>query len=662
MSVNEMLMAAAGTGGGDKLYVDDVFSTYLYTGTGATLPINNGIDLAGEGGLVWCKGRNDAFWHSLIDTARGNTKTLHSNTTSAEGTYTDAITSFNNNGFTLGADTQGGYVNASTYTFASWTFRKAPKFFDIVTYTGNGVAGRTVAHNLGSVPGMMIVKCTSTSGNWSVYHRSRGATERGILNLTNAFGANNTIWNDTAPTSTVFTVGDNAGVNSSGATYVAYLFAHDAGGFGAAGTDNVISCGSFTTDGSGLATVNLGYEPQYLLVKDVTNARNWRVIDTMRGWVNDGTITTADDQLLRPNLADAESLGGAGYPFATGFTYAEINDATYIYMAIRRPMKPPTSGTEVFYSEAIAQADTVDSTGVPFPPDLVNTFSRNGTDRTSGYQQFQFVDRLRSLGVPQSANGNYGVALRSSTTAAEGGYVSYVGLKADSQNIRRGGGYNSSTYGNWINYFFRRATGFFDVVCYMGDGNSGYLVKHNLTVVPELAIIKRRDSTGNWVVSSSARQISANSNVTLNLNTTAAEALGNGATLYASQSTTTQVFINGTSSDVNASGWQYVMYLFATLAGVSKVGTFTHDGVNPVTVNCGFTSGARFVLIKPYSTSGDWYVLDTARGIVSAGDPALALNSTSAEITGGDFLDPSSSGFIATENLAAGDYLFLAIA
>ena len=128
----QLLLGAAGAAGEDKVYVDDVFSTFVYDGNSSTQVINNGIDLSGEGGLVWVKPRNVAHSHSLIDTERGTTKTISSN--SGDGQYTNnQLSSFNSNGFTLNS---GGNVNG-TYRYASWTFRKAPGFFDVVTWTGN---------------------------------------------------------------------------------------------------------------------------------------------------------------------------------------------------------------------------------------------------------------------------------------------------------------------------------------------------------------------------------------------------------------------------------------------------------------------------------------------------------------------------------------------
>ena len=142
-------------------------------------------------------------------------------------------------------------MNASGTDYVSWTFRKAEKFFDVVTYTGNGTSYQSISHNLGSVPGMMIVKCTTTATSWLVYHSSIGATKYLLLNVTDANGSGTFAWNNTAPTDSVFTVGSSPAANANGDTYVAYLFASNAGGFGDDGTENIIKCGTYTTDGAG---------------------------------------------------------------------------------------------------------------------------------------------------------------------------------------------------------------------------------------------------------------------------------------------------------------------------------------------------------------------------------------------------------------------------
>jgi hypothetical protein len=179
-----------GFGGGAAAvpaYIEDVFSTYLYTGNSTNRSIVNDIDLSGKGGLVWIKDRNTGLNHTLFDTVRGATNYLFSDSSNAQGTAGNTLTAFNSNGFNLG--TNSGYANGSGYTYASWTFRKQPKFFDVLTYSGNGTAGRTVSHNLGSTPGFILVKRTDTGGstgqNWVVWHRSAGGT--GYLNSTNEY-------------------------------------------------------------------------------------------------------------------------------------------------------------------------------------------------------------------------------------------------------------------------------------------------------------------------------------------------------------------------------------------------------------------------------------------------------------------------------------------
>lgn len=331
-------------------YIEDVFSTYLYTGNFNNLTINNGIDLAGKGGLVWTKSRTNSATaarnnHFLLDSSRGwsnNTgKYINSNTTATESNVEVSFVNPTSTGYTLG---QAYYGNENALPYASWTFRKAPKFFDVVTYAGTGT-NRTVAHNLGSVPGMIIVKRTDVAADWQVYHRSLANTEYMVLNSTAVKATGATRWNSTTPTATEFSLGTDVTVNASGGTYVAYLFAHDAGGFGDAGNQNVVSCGSF----SGATEINLGWEPQYVLVK-MTNAgeptlRDWEVYDNMRGM--GASISSAN--ALFPNLSSAESVGFGGLRItSTGFV-PNLGADNFIYLAIRRgPMKTPTSGTQVF--------------------------------------------------------------------------------------------------------------------------------------------------------------------------------------------------------------------------------------------------------------------------------------------------------------------------
>ena len=212
----------------------------------------------------------------------------------------------------------------------------------------------------------------------------------------------------------------------------------------------------------------------------------------------------------------------------------------------------------------------------------------------------------------------------------------------------------------FINYLFERAPGFMDVACYTGTG-ANRTVPHNLAAVPELMIVKGRSGATAWQVYSSAL---ANTEY-LVLNTTAAKATG--ATRWNSTTPTASVFSLGTAGEVNTSSATYVAYLFASAPGVSKVGGYTGTGATQ-TINCGFSTGARFVLIKRTDSVDNWYYWDSARGIVAGNDPYLLLNTTGAEVSGTDWVDTAATGFElsstapAAINASGGTYIFLAIA
>ena len=331
MSARDLVMAAAGMSAGG-LNVGDVFSAYTYTGNSSTQTINNGIDLAGKGGMVWTKARTYAYNHGVFDTVRGSSGALCTNLTNGNLGY--PLSSFNANGFTLNALTSVANVNA--VNMASWTFRKAPKFFDVVGWNGNNAIGRVISHSLGIKPGLVIVKCTNTTGDWlTVARYSNGNQMRLKLNTTAATTGGSTDAGNqwTATTFSLAGVADGSDasaalVNATGNTYIAYLFAHDPEPTG------VIQCGSFTTDASGNVAVTLGWEPQYLLVKLTNGIDQWFVLDAARG-----LSSISSGSILLPNASSAESGAGSFIKTtAIGMNGSAIGAGNhFIYMAIRKP-------------------------------------------------------------------------------------------------------------------------------------------------------------------------------------------------------------------------------------------------------------------------------------------------------------------------------------
>jgi hypothetical protein len=642
-------------------FIENLFSTYLYTGNGSTQTITNGIDLSTNGGLVWGKVRSTTGTHELTDTVRGANNALNSNNTDAQSN--SDVTAFTSSGYTLGY--VSGNENFNGRTYASWTFREQAKFFDVVTYTGNGTAGRTVAHDLGSVPGCIIVKQTSASGqDWMVYHRSLATNDYILLNST---GAASTYPYISSPTSTTFTVESAAPVNSNGATYVAYLFAHDAGGFGLTGSENVISCGSFNYN-TDPQTVTLGYEPQWLMVKQTDGVGDWIMFDNMRGFTaNSGG---GAGRRLLANTSGAETANdGLYYGGATGFSLNLPAYGNYIYIAIRKgPMAVPTLGTSVFKPILTGSGATLSDSysAIGFPIDMTLRY-QTGTDTDGAFKNAVYT-RLMGINsgatdTPTSAN-NPNLLTHSSAAEITTYYYSQTG----SMGLDYGGSWNSPAY-VLTHLHFKRAPSFFDVVCYTGTG-AVRTISHNLGVAPELMISKTRGVSNPWQVwtkyFSYLSGTAASDNCTGVLNSTNAfDGYSESSSINALP--TASVFSLGTQSVWNGSTKTAVMYLFATCPGVSKVGSYTGTGAAQ-TINCGFTGGSRFVMIKRADSTGDWYVWDSARGIIPSNDPYLLLNSTAAEVTGTDYVDTTSVGFDITStapaaiNANGGTFIFLAIA
>jgi hypothetical protein len=296
----------------------------------------------------------------------------------------------------------------------------------------------------------------------------------------------------------------------------------------------------------------------------------------------------------------------------------------------------------------IAASSGTQTTG--FPVDMQILSYRSGTD---AFLNHQVIDRLRGVSSTSTAQGNY---LNTTSTAAESNVDPYSSINMTNTGFDVGNNYAGASS---VFHSFRRAPSFFDVCCYTGTGAAGLTVAHNLAVVPELMIVKGRSIAEEWNV-----YFGNNTNyLKLNRN----DVPQTSTTRWNDTSPTSSVFSLGTSNWVNGSGSTYVAYLFATLAGVSKVFSYTGNGSSQ-TINCGFTSGARFVLIKRTDAIGDWYVWDSARGIVSGNDPYLRLNTTAAEVTSDDTIDTDSTGFVVNQvsatnvNVSSATYIGIAIA
>lgn len=648
-----MFSANASQVSNDVKYIEDFCSVYLRTGTGSSQTVTTGVK-ENTGALVISKSRSAATDWAWYDTFRGATKELASNTTAAEITQSQGLTSFNTDGHTWGTLAK---VNTSGATYVDFVLKPTPKFFDVVTWTGNNANPRVISHNLGSVPGSMFIKATSTTGDWFVYHRSFDGSLR--LNTT-AAGVGGQPWYRNDFTSTTISVTDT--INATGVTYVAYLFAHNAGGFGLTGTDNVISCGAFTTDSFGNAEVEIGYEPQWVLTKCSSGTGDWKIGDSVRGMPYPQA-----HGILYPNSSVAEQ---AGFQVANSVTLSSTKfgvssdsaNSTFIYVAIRKgPMKLPTSGLQVF--TPVAYTGNGASQTISFGNSSMLGFdvSIHKARGTTAFSNLGVVnDSLRGFNktTPNSQSGKY---LATTNTDAEGGGTPYQNPTLTQVSLTSG--MSSNTNGaTFVTYFYRRFPGFFDEVCYTGNSVDNRTIPHNLTVAPELTIIKMRsgDTTRGWRTYTPNAVGSAKWGM-LNL-TNAFE-----SAVYIPSVSSTIITLSN-DAEVNRNACNYVAYLFASCPGVQSIQSYVGDGTTGRTINCGFTGGARFVCIKATSTTGSWWTFDSARGITTNADPVLQLNSTAAEITSADAIDPAASGFIVNQeatcslNASGVSYLVWAIA
>lgn len=488
--VSRSLLAVGGSA--LQQYTDDVFSTWLYTGTGAAQTITNGIDLAGKGGMVWLKGRSGATDHAIYDTARGATFDLTTTSTAAQTAQATGVTAFGATGFTFGALAK---LNTSAAIYAAWAFRKAPKFFDVVTYTGDGAANRAIPHSLGVAPGFITSKATSTTGNWNCYHKD--ASGDLVLNTTAAQTASRTLI--TAASASTFTVSGAA--NTNAVSYVAYLFAHDTA------ADGLIQCGVFTTDANRAAVVDTGWEPQFLLVKGTATVSNWTMLDSIRGFTANAASNGA---VLNANATSTEALSNNPVITATGF-YTNTNTSTvavsssYVYIAIRRPNKPPSGGAQIFQPTRYTGTNTDNQLlSTVIAPDLV--MLRQLTGSGAGYEGFVVGDRLRGqswlkTGVAQAETTTAdgldqqlvgGAEYGTSFSSMNGVWIgNNTGATAAAINVNA-----NTTANNHVALAFKRAPGVFDACAIAGTSN----IRHSLGAQPELVFLKKRASPDSWWV------------------------------------------------------------------------------------------------------------------------------------------------------------------
>ena len=658
------------------------FNTVIYTGDGGAARAVTGVGFQPD--LVWVKKRNSGDDNVWFDSSRGVQEEIISNSDAAQATKTGAISSFDADGYTTGAN---GAINANGDTYVAWCWKanggttssngdgsststvqvNTKTGFSLVQYVGNQTAGHTIGHGLSAVPEMIIIKCLDTVRPWYVYHvgvdASNPADYNLRLNATDARQNSTTEFNDTAPTSTVFTLGTASGPNGTGDNYIAYCFT-SISGFSKMGSYT----GNGSTDGP---IVNTGFEPAFIMIKNATAIYEWTVYDNKRSTSN------PRDEVLYPNTSGAENSGETGdIDFLTNGFQLKASDGsinqnggTIIYAAFASDASSAPVLADSFSINLFGGINSAQSiTGLGFQPDFIWFKNRTGTNShalfdsvrgnlSSIYSDLTSAANTSSAGQDLTsfdADGfSVGTVSNAGSTNASGGSIVDWNWKANPlTTINTDGTIQSVVSAN-------QAAGL-SIVKWTGDGNASATVGHGLASTPDFIMLKDLTDIGSW--NGAHVSLASNEGISLNSNAGAFTSMGsNGGITYANLSATNFGFATGSSGvdSVNKNGNDYIAYCFHAVSGFSKFGSYSGNSSTQSITGLGFQPS--WVMMKRYDGTENWYIQDSARGStmqVYANQNAVEFDETNA-VTSFDS-DGFTMGSYSGINNSGADYIYIA--
>ena len=639
-----------------------------------------------EGGLLWMKCMDQVHQHRLYDTERDVRKYIRSDLNAEEMQINGGIShwtakgaSHSRDGDTVfGANPEETAINNK---YVSWGFRKSKRFFDVIKWDGDNVNGRTINHNLKIEPGIIMIKCLSATYSWQVYHRSLGTTSWLHLDTdVQASTANSPGFANV--TNKSFDIGSYVGCNATGQKYVAYVFAHDPE------PGSIIKCENYTGNAV-QRKITLGWEPQYVMVKDTSSNGHWWIYDAQRGGMklqDKGVMATAagnSGKVLYANMTSQQDNAYDIVPDQTGFwlpgpTALNESGRNYVYMAIRKgPMRTPTDPKKVF-AVSRAWGTNTPTYLADFPPDV---FWDRGYSAAAYWRlATRKMGQNTSTGEPRmywDTNGN-GI---NDVAYYHNGFTTWDEMKG----ARYG---NLSQANPYIGHMMRRAPGFFDTVGYVGDAASANsslerAIPHNLGVKPEMIVIRafgndvggggfpgyhKNCGTLPSAAASPYTGVSYNSFKQLGAQATNASwaAYSTGEEKFGTSTDTATEFYVGTGTETNRLYYSYMAYMWASCPKISKVGYYIGTGAD-LNIDCNFDDTARLVIVNKWDDT-NYYCYDSIRGIVDSNDPFLYWNTLVGQNDTTDYIDPYSTGFKITNqanttlNVAGHYYFYLAIA
>lgn len=618
--------------------VENFFDTTIWNGSGAAnAPVRTGVNLAGyaingvggNGGMIMIRSAHQNDW-VVTDTVRGVNSQLATNKNDAANTATNCVTQFFDYGFKLGANPK---VNKSGVSNLAYTFGVQEKFFDIQSYTGSGSSGKTVQHDLGMMPSMVWIKCVSTGNPWVMWHK-KGKNQNGSyfsatnqqyymqINNTASYQNPGGVWLTSITDSAVtFNVGWGM-VNQSGQTYIMYLFGDYED------ENSIISSGEYTGAGTSYVDVNVGFEPQWILIKKTSPGQtdNYRVFNHKTGLVNEEPYTVDHDEPQSLGLPYGWSSAAWGVSVkADGFRIQGHNIGTsghsYLYTAIRRPfMGTPTDYRDVFNYDVHVNDYNNPLMGreMNYPADFGWWNYQPASGTNYAHWDMRFNARILSKNELRFRT-NFEMSSPNLTHPENNVMFNKplnTGLTVNGQgHARTDLGWYTSAISGVNSWGFTRWKGICDIQTYRTTGTSNLnTVKHNLGAVPEFMFTKGLyGGTNNWKVyhkdqaSSNAHQYAMEFNSQSSANNQNTNVWGNAVP-------TDEHFKVYTETDNNHANYESCLWVgFASYPDRVDVGYYTGTGGNSHRTIATTLSGyVRMILIKPASQNGGWYWTDIA--------------------------------------------------
>ena len=667
------------------------FTPILYTGNGyPNTGVSQTITTNFQPDFVITKGRNYTDYWGFQDSVRGAGYSILTGYSAGQQSSQNltTISAFNSNGYSLGEDTSAIY-NKNNEEYVSYAFKAGGAAvsntdgsitssvsvnntlgFSIVKYDGAGLSGSasTVGHGLDAAPQLMIIKCYEqgkTNSAIFVYAEGAGNTKEGYFYSDSAFTDDTGRWNSTSPTSTVFTLG------SSWSSYPAY-YAGDTIAYCFTSKTGFSKVGSYTGNG-GTQTINTGFEPAFIMYKAIDSAsKYWTIRDNKRG----------SEKVFYPNSPNAEQTKSPnnllfltnGFQMQDGDSYMNGPGVNYMYLAIAADPSTTTPSLANSFNTTLyngSYSTPLNVNGIGFKADFSWLKVRNNTWSHGLFSSLMPYGVNGGVKNVYSNNQDAATDLWGTLTWNNNGWTlnggSYNGSSAHdfgmsgynfvSWNWKAGGGLASiNTTGTRNSVVSANAAAGFSIVTWTGDNNTA-TIGHGLNAAPELIIVKKTSAGSDWPVYSSGLTSAA---YRLVLNSTDSQSTTNDE--WNSTAPTSTVFSVGNGGNVSDNGQSFIGYCFTSIAGYSKVGSYTGSNASGKVVTTGFQPS--YVLFKSMTHAGSWAILDDKRTTGTNGKNRLYAQGSFAEDSAID-VEFTATGFtLLTNNSDVNgnyDYIYLAI-